>query len=52
MQLFHGTQDEKVVKAILHQNFDWRVSGKNATMFGKGAYFAKDACYSDRWVVL
>ena len=49
LQLFHGTQQEAVVQAIFKQNFDWRLCGKNATVFGKGSYFAKDALYSDRY---
>ena len=48
-QLFHGTADQKVVKAIFRQNFDHRVSGKHAAIYGKGAYFAKDASYSHRY---
>ena len=49
MQLFHGTSDETAVQAIFRQNFDPRVSGKNATMYGKGAYFATDSSFSDRF---
>lgn len=48
-QLFHGTSCDSVVQAIFHQNFDWRMSGKNATLFGRGSYFASDARYSDRY---
>ena len=36
--LFHGTNDEKAIKCICHQNFDFRMHGKNATMFGKGMW--------------
>lgn len=43
--LFHGTQSNHI-EAIFNQNFDPRVSGKNATAYGKGSYFAKDASYS------
>lgn len=43
--LFHGTASEHI-EPICTQNFDPRVSGKNATFYGKGSYFAKDACHS------
>uniref|UniRef100_A0ABM0GQU2 Poly [ADP-ribose] polymerase n=1 Tax=Saccoglossus kowalevskii TaxID=10224 RepID=A0ABM0GQU2_SACKO len=45
-QLFHGTEKSSVQK-ICKQNFDFRVSGKHATVYGEGAYFARDASYSD-----
>ncbi|XP_048248096.1 protein mono-ADP-ribosyltransferase PARP12-like [Haliotis rufescens] len=45
-QLFHGTDTIDVVNDICINNFDFRVSGKNATVYGKGAYFARDARYS------
>ena len=48
-QLFHGTSQSHVVQSIFTQSFDWRMSGKNATVFGKGAYFARDAKYSDQY---
>ena len=48
-QLFHGTSQDTAVRAIFKENFDWRVCGKNATMLGKGSYFAKDASFSDRY---
>ncbi|XP_070561328.1 uncharacterized protein [Ptychodera flava] len=48
MYLFHGT-DEQSVPKICRQNFDFRVAGKNATLFGQGTYFARDASYSDRY---
>ena len=38
-QLFHGTNPE-IVEAICKQNFDWRLHGKNATVYGEGSYFA------------
>ncbi|XP_078703645.1 protein mono-ADP-ribosyltransferase TIPARP-like [Branchiostoma floridae x Branchiostoma belcheri] len=44
-KLFHGT-DPDIIKGICHQNFDFRLSGKNATLYGKGSYFAKKASYS------
>ncbi|XP_070561271.1 protein mono-ADP-ribosyltransferase TIPARP-like [Ptychodera flava] len=46
VNLFHGT-DEQSVPKICRQNFDFRVAGKNATLFGHGTYFARDASYSD-----
>ncbi|KAK2832484.1 hypothetical protein Q7C36_015946 [Tachysurus vachellii] len=44
--LFHGT-NTKNIDAICRQNFDMRVSGVNATVYGQGSYFAKDAKYSN-----
>lgn len=44
-RLFHGTSYD-VVPAICEEGFDWRLCGKNATAYGKGAYFARDATYS------
>ena len=43
--LFHGT-DESTVPKIVHQGFNRSFCGKNATAFGKGVYFARDASYS------
>jgi len=43
--LFHGTGPETVPK-IMQQGFNRSFCGKNATMFGKGVYFARDASYS------
>ncbi|XP_060690798.1 protein mono-ADP-ribosyltransferase TIPARP isoform X1 [Hemiscyllium ocellatum] len=43
--LFHGTSQD-VVDAICKHNFDPRVCGKHATMFGQGSYFARKASYS------
>ncbi|XP_061683926.1 protein mono-ADP-ribosyltransferase TIPARP [Syngnathoides biaculeatus] len=43
--LFHGTSAE-VVEGICKHNFDPRVCGKHATMFGQGSYFARKAVYS------
>jgi len=49
-QLFHGTRDEDVVQAIFRQNFDWRISGTaNDVVYGRGAYFARDARFSDKY---
>ena len=47
-QLFHGTNPE-IVEAICKQNFDWRLHGKNATVYGEGSYFALKSSYSDRY---
>ena len=44
--LFHGTDSLDTVRGIAINNFDFRLSGKNATMYGEGAYFAKNAKYS------
>jgi len=43
--LFHGT-DEDTVPKIYTQGFNRSFCGKNATAFGKGVYFARDAAYS------
>lgn len=43
--LFHGT-DEDTVPKIVQQGFNRAFCGKNATAFGKGVYFARDAAYS------
>ena len=47
--LFHGTDDEDIVRGICYQNFDPRMHGKHATLYGKGAYFARDASYSHNY---
>ena len=47
-RLFHGTSPV-TVEAICKQNFDWRLHGKNATMYGEGSYFALNASYSDAY---
>ena len=44
-RLFHGTSPD-TVEAICKQNFDWRLHGKNATLYGEGSYFAVNASYS------
>ena len=46
--LYHGTSP-KTIDNICAQNFDFRMSGKNATMFGKGSYFASTALYSHKY---
>lgn len=43
--LFHGTSPDTVPK-IVNQGFNRSFCGKNATRFGKGVYFARDAAYS------
>lgn len=43
--LFHGSNFD-VVDKILQQGFNRSFCGKNATVYGKGVYFARDACYS------
>ena len=45
--LFHGTNKE-VMPAIVQQGFNRSFCGKNATVYGKGVYFARDAKYSAR----
>ena len=44
--LFHGTDSENVCRGICTNSFDFRTSGKNATAFGEGSYFAVTAKYS------
>ena len=43
--LFHGTSAETVPK-IIQQGFNRGFAGKNATVYGKGVYFAKNSSYS------
>ena len=43
--LFHGCGPD-VVDKILQQGFNRSFCGKNATLFGKGVYFARDTSYS------
>lgn len=43
--LFHGTIPDNVPK-ILQQGFNRSFCGRNACMYGKGIYFARDASYS------
>jgi poly [ADP-ribose] polymerase 10/14/15 len=45
MWLFHGTKVDLVPK-IVQQGFNRSFCGRNATMYGKGVYFARDAAYS------
>ena len=46
-RLFHGTNEETAHR-IVAQGFNRSFCGKNATMYGKGVYFAKEAEYSAR----
>merc|ERR1719460_2252634 len=43
--LFHGTSQDTADK-IMQQGFNRSFCGKNATAYGKGVYFARDAAYS------
>jgi len=45
--LFHGT-DEETVPKITSMGFNRSFCGKNATVYGKGVYFARDSGYSAR----
>ena len=47
-ELFHGTDPSDVDK-ICKQNFDWRICGKNASVYGAGSYFAVNASYSNKY---
>jgi len=47
--LFHGTTDEATARCICCQNFDPRVNGRNATLYGKGTYFSTKASYSHKY---
>ena len=40
--LFHGATSDSIPK-ICEQGFNRSYSGKNATLFGRGVYFAADA---------
>jgi hypothetical protein len=43
--LFHGCHPD-VVPNIMQQGFNRSFCGRNATVYGKGVYFARDASYS------
>ena len=43
--LFHGTKAE-IVPIIVNQGFNRSFAGRNAVVFGRGVYFARDASYS------
>lgn len=47
--LFHGTDSFDTCYGICTNNFDFRLSGKNATMYGKGSYFAVTSKYSNSY---
>uniref|UniRef100_A0A3B4EQE8 Poly [ADP-ribose] polymerase n=1 Tax=Pundamilia nyererei TaxID=303518 RepID=A0A3B4EQE8_9CICH len=47
-RLFHGT-DIKNVDYICKYNFDVRLAGQHAHVFGKGIYFAKHATLADKY---
>jgi poly [ADP-ribose] polymerase 10/14/15 len=44
-RLFHGTERDTIPK-INRNSFNRSFCGKNATVYGKGVYFAVDASYS------
>ncbi|XP_033888392.1 protein mono-ADP-ribosyltransferase PARP11-like isoform X2 [Acipenser ruthenus] len=46
--MFHGTSHENI-EAICTNNFDCRLNGSHGTVFGKGAYFARDAVYAAKF---
>ncbi|XP_060939931.1 protein mono-ADP-ribosyltransferase PARP11 [Limanda limanda] len=46
--LFHGTPCSNV-KAICKFNFDWRLTGRNGDVYGKGTYFARNAKQSSKY---
>ena len=43
--LFHGCAGDVTAK-IIQGGFNRSLAGRNATMYGKGVYFARDASYS------
>ena len=43
--LWHGTKSD-ILEKILQQGFNRSFCGRNATAYGKGVYFARDASYS------
>jgi len=48
MKLFHGTSND-AVDGICTDGFDWRICGKNGTLYGHGSYFARDSRYSSNY---
>ncbi|XP_059830923.1 protein mono-ADP-ribosyltransferase TIPARP-like isoform X1 [Hypanus sabinus] len=46
--LFHGTSPPSI-DGICKHNFDPRVSGRHATVYGQGSYFARKSSYSHRY---
>ena len=49
--LFHGTDDSEACRGICTNSFDFRISGKNAMLYGEGSYFARDSRYSDAYTL-
>jgi len=47
-KLFHGTAHD-AVDNICKDGFDWRVCGKNGTVYGQGSYFAMNSSYSSSY---
>ncbi|KAK3104691.1 hypothetical protein FSP39_007918, partial [Pinctada imbricata] len=47
--LFHGTDSLETCRKICTNSFDFRISGKNATVYGEGSYFALESEYSNRY---
>lgn len=47
--LYHGTDSYDTCYGICTNNFDFRLSGKHATVLGKGSYFAASAKYSHNY---
>lgn len=43
LDLFHGTDSLNTCRGICVNNFDFRISGRNATLYGQGSYFATRA---------
>lgn len=48
LDLFHGTRED-AYKKIIYNGFDRNYSGRNATYYGKGVYFATQSSYSDKY---
>ncbi|AXN91131.1 putative poly (ADP-ribose) polymerase-like protein [Namao virus] len=46
--LFHGTNSQ-YVESICTYNFDYRLSGNHASVYGKGIYFANRARYASQY---
>merc|ERR550514_1033413 len=48
MWFFHGSDADTLMNKISAQGFNRSFAGKNATMYGKGVYFARGSYYSAR----
>lgn len=49
-QLFHGTRDNDPIKVVeSEKGIDFRYSSEGRLLWGKGAYFAANASYSDKY---